>query len=184
MFMHARQVGFTLIELLVVMVLLGLVMGVAVTSVGGNQARELEIETNRLHALLRTAANESVFTNTEIGMQIAEDGYAFITYNEADGRWQEAQSAVLKTQELPEWMYLEFEREGELIELPSKKEQQDREFGEQTNALAPDFMFLSSGEVTDFTLTLGIRDDAEIFRQITLNDYGEIILPHIEDEGV
>lgn len=184
MYTRARQAGFTLIELLVVMVLLGLVMGVAVTSVGGNQIRELEIETNRLHALLRTAANESVFTNTEIGMQIAGDGYAFITYNEGDGRWQEAQSSVLRTQALPEWMYLEFEREGEVVELPSKKEEQDREFGEQTDVITPDFMFLSSGEVTDFTLTLGIRDDAEAFRQITLNDYGEIILPHIEDEGV
>lgn len=176
------QRGFTLIELLVVMVLLGLLTSLATTSIGGNQARELDIETNRLHALLRTAANEAVFTNTEIGMQVFEEGYNFITYDEDAQAWQAASSSILQAQELPEWMYIEFEREGEEVVLPSKSSQDDREFDGDSSSLKPDFMFLSSGEVTSFRLTLGNRDDSESFREITLNEFGEIILPHVEEQ--
>lgn len=178
--MNHKQNGFTLIELLVVMVLLGLLTSLATTSIGGNQARELEIETNRLHALLRSAANEAVFTNTEIGMQVFEEGYRFITYDEDAQSWEIASSGVLQAQELPEWMFIEFEREGEEVELPSKPKSDDREFEGEGKELKPDFMFLSSGEVTNFTLLLGNRDDTDSFREITLNEYGEIILPHVE----
>ena len=174
------QSGFTLIELLVVMVLLGLITSLATTSIGGNQARELEIETNRLHALLRSAANEAVFTNTEIGMQVFEEGYQFITYDEDAQTWSVASSSILQAQELPEWMYIEFEREGEEVQLPSKPKSEDREYEGSSAELKPDFMFLSSGEVTNFRLLLGNRDDGDAFREITLNDYGEIILPHVE----
>ncbi len=179
--MLGEQRGFTLIELLVVMVLLGLLTSLATTSIGGNQARELDIETNRLHALLRTAANEAVFTNTEIGMQVYKEGYSFITYDEDVQSWQAASSSVLQAQELPEWMYIEFEREGEEVVLPSKPGLDDREYGDDSGELKPDFMFLSSGEVTNFRLILGNRDDSESFREITLNEYGEIILPHVEE---
>lgn len=174
------QFGFTLIELLVVMVLLGLLTSLATTSIGGNQTRELEIETNRLHALLRTAANEAVFTNTEIGMQIFEEGYSFITYDEDAQTWQAASSTILQANELPEWMFIEFEREGEEVELPSKPKDEDREYGDDTSSLKPDFMFLSSGEVTSFRLVLGKRDDSDVYREIVLNEYGEIVLPHVE----
>lgn len=178
--MQPRQSGFTLIELLVVMVLLGLLTSLATTSIGGNQARELEIETNRLHALLRTAANEAVFTNTEIGMQVFEEGYSFITYDEDAQAWQAASSNILQAQELPEWMFIEFEREGEEIELPSKPKDNDREYDGESSSVKPDFMFLSSGEVTNFRLILGNRDDSDSYREIILNEYGEIVLPHVE----
>ncbi len=178
--MQPRQSGFTLIELLVVMVLLGLLTSLATTSIGGNQARELEIETNRLHALLRTAANEAVFTNTEIGMQVFEEGYSFITYDEDAKTWQAASSNILQAQELPEWMFIEFEREGEEIELPSKPKDTDREYDGESSSVKPDFMFLSSGEVTNFRLILGNRDNSDSYREIILNEYGEIVLPHVE----
>lgn len=178
--MRSRHSGFTLIELLVVMVLLGLLTSLATTSIGGNQARELDIETNRLHALLRAAANEAVFTNTEIGMQVFEQGYGFITYDEEAQAWQAAMTSILQDKELPEWMFIEFEREGEEIELPTKPKEDDREYDGDSSTLKPDFMFLSSGEVTNFSLILGNRDDSESYREITLNEYGEIVLPHVE----
>jgi len=179
---RGSQQGFTLIELMVVMVLLGLLTSLAVTSIGGNLARELEVETNRMHALLREAANEAVFTNSEIGVQVSEEGYSFITYDEQEQSWQAASSQILSPQTLPEWLTLEFQREGEAVELPKRKqESEDREFGEEEKVIKPDFMFLSSGEITNFTLTLSLRDDVNVSRDITLNEYGEIILPHIEE---
>ena len=77
-------------------------------------------------------------------------------------------------------MYIEFEREGEEVVLPSKSSSDDREFDGEISTIKPDFMFLSSGEVTSFRLILGNRDDSESFREITLNEFGEIILPHVE----
>lgn len=179
---RARISGFTLIELLVVMVLLGVLTSIATTSIGGNQVRELEIETNRLHALLRAAANESVFTNTEIGVMVAEDEYAFIVYDEEAQEWQTAQGELLKPGVLPEWMFMEFEREGEIVEIPKSESQEDtREYDSDAKETKPDFMFLSSGEITNFTLRLSIKEDLDQFREIKLNQYGEVILPHIEE---
>lgn len=176
-----KQFGFTLIELLVVMVLLGLLTSLATTSIGGNQVRELEIETNRLHALLRSAANEAVFSNTEIGVLVAENEYGFVVYDESSHAWVGSNVPLLAGQVLPEWMYLEFEREGESIELPvTEPDDRDADFGEEESKIIPDFMLLSSGEVTNFTLTLGVRDDSEIFREVTVNEFGEIILPHLQ----
>ncbi|KZZ61301.1 hypothetical protein A3762_02405 [Oleiphilus sp. HI0125] len=194
---YQRNKGFTLIELLVVMVLLGLLAGLATTSFGGNQARELDIETNRMHALMRTAANEAIFSNAEIGVRISEQAYDFISYNEEEQNWSLATSPVLKPQVLPEWMFLEFEREGEEVVLPSS-EKEESEFGGSVfddddssstsdsslrDKKTPDFMFLSSGDITNFTVRLSLRDDLDIFKEVTLNEFGEISLPHLEDES-
>jgi general secretion pathway protein H len=172
--------GFTLIELLVVIVLLGLLTTVAVSTVGGgNQARELEIETNRLHALLRIAADEAVFTNTEIGVAIEDKGYEFLIYDEENREWVESSSVQLKPYVFPEWIVIDFRRDGEEQTLPSKDEE-SREFGEAPPK-RPQFMLLSSGEVTNFTLGLEIDGQSDIRYEITLSEQGQIILPHVEE---
>jgi len=179
------EYGFTLIELLVVMVLLGLLTSLATTSIGSNQVRELEIETNRMHALLRSAANEAVFSNTEIGVRVAENEYGFVVYDEQAQNWRASELAMLAPQTLPDWMYLEFEREGERVDLPTNNvDSRDVSFGDSKDKLIPDFMLLSSGELTNFTLLLGLRDDPDSYREVTVNDVGEIVLPHIEEQNL
>ena len=187
-----KQRGFTLIELMVVMVLLGLISSIALTTVGGgNQKRELNNEVNRLHAVLRMAAEESIFSNTEIGVVIDDDLYEFLTYDEVENKWTAAAPHFLRSYSLPDWISLEFQREGEerkllASKLAGLKTDEDSDFQSSVldtePAKRPDLMLLSSGEVTGFTISMQIEDDNSSRIEIKTNAQGEIILPALEQD--
>lgn len=182
----ARKVsGFTLIELLVVMVLLGLLASIGLVTVGtGNQDRELENEVQRLHAVLRMAAEEAIFSNTEIGAVIEDDGYAFLNFNEEDGKWEQAPQNFLRAYTLPEWMLIDFRREGEERRLAGENVAGDDSVGAQQDEAyeRPDFMLLSSGEVTPFVIGLEIQGSEDSRIEIRTDEQGEIVLPSTEEE--
>ena len=170
--------GFTLIEILVVMVLLGLLSGVAVFTLGsGKLQRELEVEAQRLHTLLRMASEEAILSNTEIGFSIDDDHYEFLEYDDEKQTWASSSVGVLKRRDLPEWLAPEFEREG-----------QTRILGKDTDTTEgnkkPDMMLLSSGEVTPFTITLRVQNKDEGGFIISSDGLEEIklIIPGKEEE--
>lgn len=172
----SKQKGFTLIEILVVMVLLGLISGVAVFTLGsGKQQRELANESQRLHALLRMASEEAILANSEIGFSIDEDGYEFLEYDDQEQTWSNTKVAVLKRREFPEWVAIEFRTDGEDLTILGK---------DQDDLKKPDMMLLSSGEVTPFTVTLQVEQNSDSQFVISSNGLEEIILiePGKEDE--
>ncbi|UZE94475.1 type II secretion system minor pseudopilin GspH [Alkalimarinus alittae] len=149
----STQAGFTLIEILVVMVLLGLLSGVAVFTLGsGKQQRELANEAQRLHALLRMASEEAILSNSEIGFSIDEDGYEFLEYDDEALTWSGSTIAVLKNRSFPEWVAIEFRKEGDDLKILGKDED---------DLKRPDMMLLSSGEVTPFTITLQVNQNKD-----------------------
>jgi len=180
--------GFTLIELLVVLVLLSLISGIALTTVGGgNQARELNNEVNRLHAVLRAAAEEAIYSNDEIGVVIENGGYEFLVFDEKKGRWSSTQKHALRAYTLPEWISLDFQREGKERKIlgESKQSQSSGDagiLGEGEGSKKPQFMLLSSGEVTGFIIGMQINDDNDSRVEIRTNDQGEIILPSQQEQ--
>lgn len=149
----SRQTGFTLIEILVVMVLLGLLSGVAVFTLGsGKQQRELANEAQRLHALLRMASEEAILTNSEIGFSIDEDGYEFLEYDDREFTWSDSKVAILKSRQFPEWVVVEFQRDGENRNILGS---------EEDDAKRPDMMLMSSGEVNPFTIRLQVDKNSD-----------------------
>ncbi len=194
--------GFTLIELMVVMVVLGLVSALALTTVGGgNQTQEMHNEARRLQAVLLMAADEAVFSNEEIGVIIEPDHYAFLTFNEQEGRWEDAQTHALRMHALPEWLVIDFQREGKEREILGAKRKQfgggDSEFvsdlgitentldilGKSKASKKPHFMLLSSGEITGFTIGFQIKDEQNSRIEIKSTDQGEIIIPALQNEA-
>lgn len=180
------QNGFTLIEIMVVMVILGLATSLAVVSFGsGKQERELQNEVNRLHAVLRLAAEEAIFTNEEIGAVIEEDHYEFLVSDE-NRNWSSINNNALRSYPIPEWISLDFQREGKKRELVRRT--QVEEFDGESNILdqeevskKPNIYLYSSGEVTGFIIGMQIKDDPDSRVEIRRNDQGEIVLPAQEE---
>lgn len=186
--------GFTLIELLVVLVLLGLISGMALMAVGGgNQAKEMHNEARRLQAVLLMAADEAVFSNEEIGVVIEPDHYAFLTFNEQEGRWQASEKHALRAHTLPEWLVIDFQREGKerkILGAHNKKfGPADSEFvgdlgimDDLKSDIKPHFMLLSSGEITGFSIGFQLKDDPDSRIEIKSTDEGEIVIPALQPE--
>lgn len=169
--------GFTLIELLVVMVLLGLVVGIAVTTVGGgNQSTELRNEAQRLHAVIRMAAEEAVFNNVEIGLYLDTDHYEFLLYDEQKQSWQAATQPFLRKRELPEWLLLDYQRADTERKLKSKPRDDQALTETQREARTPAIMLFSSGELTPFTIAMEVDDNSALRVEVSADDEANITI--------
>lgn len=163
--MRRRARAFTLIELLVVIVLLGILVSVAVLSVGGSStARELRDEARRLAALIGVLSDEAVLDSREYGLLVDSQGYRVLRYDEAAARWRESERR--EARELPEWMRLELALDGTpLVLLAPPKRADDRAGLSDDDArakrrgprLEPQLLILSSGELSPFSLRLSER---------------------------
>tara|TARA_R110001592_G_scaffold198448_1_gene446666 strand:+ start:23595 stop:24254 length:660 start_codon:yes stop_codon:yes gene_type:complete len=186
--------GFTLIEILVVLVLLGLISSIALTTVGGgNQTREMHNEIRRLQAVLLMASDEAVFSNEEIGVMIESDHYAFLTFDEQEGRWEDSEKYSLKMHALPEWLTIDFQREGKKRKIlggHSKKFLDgESEYASDLGIMdgidqgkKPHFMLLSSGEITGFTIGFQLKDQSDTRIELKSTDQGEIVIPALQRE--
>jgi len=137
--------GFTILELLVVLLIIGIVVSMATLSVGGNEARALRDEAQRLTTLVDLAIQESVLNGREMALEVGEDSYQFLVY--VDEEWLPlAEVDEFRMRELPMGIQLEVEVEGQTAN--------EDLFGETE---ASQVWIMSSGEVSPFTITLKLE---------------------------
>lgn len=151
-----RARGFTLLELLIVLVVIGIISSFAVLSTGlADRNKPLGKETQRLVALLRMASEESVQHGDELGMRIDGSAYRFMRY-ERD-TWKPMEDDLFRERELPPELSVKLELEGRPIVLdnPDAGEAAKKD---DKKPLTPQIVFLSSGEVSPFVLTLSEHD--------------------------
>ena len=80
--------GFTLIELLIVMVLIGVIMGMAMLSMGTADPRDQQkTEAERLVKLLDLASQEAIVRGEVIGLELFGQGYRFAVVK--NNKWSE-----------------------------------------------------------------------------------------------
>jgi len=73
-----RQTGFTLIEMMVVLVVIGIMISVMVLSIRtGDISEHMEIEMNRLHALVILAQEEAILQGQVLALAVGETSYRF-----------------------------------------------------------------------------------------------------------
>ena len=144
--------GFSLLELLVVVVIIGILVGTVVLSIGAvGSDRQIEQEVNRLRGLVDLLHEDSLLQSRDYGVMFTETGYKFYVYDYEHMAWTETASDKLlaeHTLESPLSMALVIDDR----EVVLKHDFVERD----VDTPEPQVMILSSGEVTPF--------EAEVYR--------------------
>jgi len=153
--------GFSLIEILVVVVIIGIVSGIALLSLGllGTD-RQLETEARRFASLVEVALDEATVEGRDFGIEFMTDAYRFVEYDPFSGRWGELiGDELLRMRKLPEDVEFDLYLEDKRVLLeyePARIEQsyEDSMVRSTQDNYAPHVLIYSSGDVTPFELAL------------------------------
>ncbi len=160
--MRRLHTGFTLIEILVVVFIIGIILGFASLNLGGRALDDkVEEEARRLRQLFSLARDEASVTGLELGWRLEDGSYQFLALAET-GWVPYPQRGPLRPRQLAPFLRLDLRLDQQPVSSDEK-------------ALLPQIMFLSSGELTPFEMTMSASGLDAVFR-LTGNYFGEISL--------
>jgi general secretion pathway protein H len=147
--------GFTLLELLVVLIIVGVIVGGAMISIGDPGIDKIREENQRLMALIQLSQEEAILQSRDSGIGFWQDGYAFFQPTNAvdengNAIWEQLEDDILRQRALPGGMRLQLTLEG--IEVVMNAVAVDR----------PQVPILSSGEIPPFQVMLTYEKDLKI----------------------
>ena len=135
--------GFTLIELLIVIVIVAVMAStVAISYSGGDRARRLQTDAQRVAGLFEMTRTEALRRNQEWGVFVDESSLSFASFDEENREWIPYDERPLNEFSL-ENVKFELYLDNQL-ELPKRFEEGN----------VPDLVFFSSGETMTFDLRL------------------------------
>ena len=153
-----RNRGFSLIELLVVITIVGIVMSIALLSLGllGDD-RDLQTEGRRVIALVQVAQDEAIMQGREFGLELMADSYRFVEYDPLLNIWGEIiGDETLRQRQLPEDFEFDLFVEGQRVlldfEAASFEDPEESAYRDLTETYAPHVLIFSSGDMTPFEL--------------------------------
>ena len=162
--------GFTLLEIMLVLVVLSVMTGMLVVSLGDNPAKLLDREARRLQVVLEMAAEEAVMQGVEFSLALASDdelqteGYQFLFLNPKDQSWTELAQKPFLYHPLDSSISMDInlpEDSGNEVFAQQVALMQNLDRGQ---SLVPLLLLLSSGELTPFVITLNHKDLSESVR--------------------
>jgi general secretion pathway protein H len=148
----SRAAGFSLIELLVVIVILAIMAGMVLISMGTLRSEApTETEARRLTALLELVAEESLIQGRDYGLELFTDGYRFLSWDPDSRLWSLVDDeAIMRRRTLPPDVRLVLAVDGREVVIDEEDRGRDR----GQDDLLPHVAIFSSGEFTPFELFL------------------------------
>lgn len=183
--MRHRRGGFTLLELVVVIFIVGIIVTFATLSIGGRGISDkVELEAERLEQLTRLAGEQAIIFGEDFGLAVAQSEYAFLVLT--DTGWRTPDQTVLRQRSLPEPMRAALALTGDddnrfaLPAPPSDEQSGDDE--DEESRIEPDVLFLSTGEVTPFEITVFVPDTPVAYR-IKGDITGQITMQRVDRDA-
>lgn len=138
--------GFTLLELLAVLFIIGIIVSFAGLSIGQRSSRAAQDEAERLHSLVRVAGEEAVLQGRELAIEFSRESYRFLELTN-DNQWSPIEEdALFRERQFPPDVNIELIVEGAVASFEDEKS-------------LPPILILSSGELTEFELSLSLEDE-------------------------
>ncbi len=162
--------GFTLLELLVVLMMIGVILSVAVLSLGdGGRGDRIHEEGKRITLLFNLLSQEAVLNSTEYGVHLKSDGYSFVRY--VEGNWQPVgEDTLFIERHLPTDMELILYQDKVRVSL-----QPAMRFADEGEVITPQLIFFSSAERTPFELEVTYRDPPDLRQHIEGPLLGDVL---------
>jgi len=163
------QRGVTLIELLVVLVIIGLFASLVMLTVTPNENRAVEREAKRLMQVIQLAQDEAVMQGVNLGLAVQPSKYSFSRLQ--DNQWLPLTAdREFSEHNLDAAVAVYLQIDGELV-LQSINDV----------VAPPAVMILSSGELSNFTLSVSKANQAGSEFQITGREDGQLSLQTVKN---
>ena len=177
--------GFTLIEILVVVFIAGVLLSVAVLSLGAlGDDRDVEREGRRIQSLIQLAGDEAELQGRDFGVEFLRQGYRFVEYDPLFEQWSEIiGDEVLRPRSLPEGYEVELyveDRQVTLSEEAAIIETEDEDTNRTLENYAPHGLILSSGDISPLDVDIIRRTDGATVR-LTIDLNGNVELNPDDD---
>ncbi len=171
--------AFTLIEILVVVSIIGIVLSIAVLSLGVlGDDRQLREEARRFAALVQVAQDEAVMQGRDFGIEFMSNGFRFVEYDPFLNAWGDViGDEALRMRSLPEEAEFDLWIEGQRVLLDDRPaafdDPEDEEPRLEVETYAPHVLVFSSGDMTPFELHV-LRNDLDQSIILESNLLGDI----------
>lgn len=170
--------GFSLIEVLVVIAIVGIVVSMALLSLGilGDD-RQLQTEARRIMALIEVAEDEATMQGRDFGVEFMQNAYRFVEWDPFTERWAELiGDDTLRLRELPEDAEFDLFLEDKRIVLERDpqvfKDPDDKSPVGVVKDYAPHLFLFSSGDTVPFELHVfnDLNDQLVVIRRDELGN--------------
>jgi general secretion pathway protein H len=150
-----RSKGFTLVEILVVVVIMAIVIGLAILSIGTTgRDTQLDEESRRIEGLVGLLHERALLEGRDFGVRIEPSAYEFVVYDLRRDRWLTLdQEHEFRHRELPKGLSFQLELDSQVVVIKAI----DRTLSSDAPPPGPQLAIAASGEGTPFRLTL-LRD--------------------------
>ena len=153
--------GHTLFELLGVVLIVAIIMMMATLSFRSRGPLDKIVEEGeRLASLMRLASRDAVMRSRQLGVQVNDAGYRFVELH--GDEWTASATDAFRHREFSESLSASLRIDGVpmIVEAPVRIEISE---SVQQN-FAPQILFLSSGDITPFDLTLAHPETQTLVR--------------------
>ena len=126
------------------------------------ESRQYKSDAERLQSLLLAARERAELENRDYGIRLRSDGYEFLAFDAASGRWLASDDRLLARHRWSAPLQVELDVDGRRVSLARRDEAPRRDGGTRPSvddrrnldAPVPDFGVDASGEFTNFEVRL------------------------------